>query len=130
MLFDSSWRFILSFSSSGAYYKAETKCFVILLLSSIFTIFGILLTKLIALFYFSTTYGKAVAIEYLKFFDFQNETITEALQKFLMAFHLSGETQERERILIPFSKRYQECNNPEYGSEGRTESVTVNDRSC
>lgn len=46
-----------------------------------------------------------------------------------MAFHLSGETQERERILIPFSKRYQECNNPEYGSEGRTESVTVNDRS-
>lgn len=131
MLFDSSWRFIklLSFSSSGAYYKAETKCFVILLLSSIFTIFVILLTKLIALFYFSTTYGKAVAIEYLKFFDFQNETITEALQKFLMAFHLSGETQERERILIPFSKRYQECNNPEYGSEGRTETVTVNDRS-
>lgn len=131
MLFDSSWRFIklLSFSSSGAYYKAETKCFVILLLSSIFTISVILLTKLIALFYFSTTYGKAVAIEYLKFFDFQNETITEALQKFLMAFHLSGETQERERILIPFSKRYQECNNPEYGSEGRTESVTVNDRS-
>lgn len=119
----------MSFSSSGAYYKAETKCFVILLLSSIFTIFVILLTKLIALFYFSTTYGKTVAIEYLKFFDFQNETITEALQKFLMAFHLSGETQERERILIPFSKRYQECNNPEYGSEGRTESVTVNDRS-
>lgn len=120
----------MSFSSSGAYCKAETKCFVILLLSSIFTIFVILLTKLIALFfYFSTTYGKAVAIEYLKFFDFQNETITEALQKFLMAFHLSGETQERERILIPFSKRYQECNNPEYGSEGRTESVTVNDRS-
>lgn len=70
-----------------------------------------------------------MAIEYLKFFDFQNETITEALQKFLMAFHLSGETQERERILIPFSKRYQECNNPEYGSEGRTESVTVNNRS-
>ena len=68
---------------------------------------------------FSTTYGKSVATEYLKFFDFQNESLTQALQKFLKAFHLSGETQERERILIPFSKRYQECNNPEYGSEGK-----------
>ena len=68
---------------------------------------------------YSTPYGKLVALEYLKFFDFHNESITESLQKFLKAFHLSGETQERERILIPFSKRYQECNNPDYGSEGK-----------
>ena len=68
--------------------------------------------------FFSTPYGKLVAVEYLKFFDFGSETITQSLQKFLKAFHLSGETQERERILIPFSKRYQECNNPDYGSEG------------
>ena len=51
--------FILSFSSSGAYYKAETKCFVILLLSSIFTIFVILLTKLIALFLFQHNLWKS-----------------------------------------------------------------------
>ena len=65
-----------------------------------------------------------MATEYLKFFDFHNESLTQALQKFLKAFHLSGETQERERILIPFSKRYQECNNPEYGSEGKGLNVT------
>ena len=68
--------------------------------------------------FFSTPYGKLVAVEYLKFFDFSGGTITQSLQKFLKAFHLSGETQERERILIPFSKRYQECNSPDYGSEG------------
>lgn len=81
-----------------------------------------LVIKLLHFFLFilySTPYGKLVALEYLKFFDFHNESITESLQKFLKAFHLSGETQERERILIPFSKRYQECNNPDYGSEGK-----------
>ncbi|XP_067052123.1 PH and SEC7 domain-containing protein 1-like isoform X3 [Acropora muricata] len=71
----------------------------------------------------NTPYGKLVALEYLKFFDFHNESITESLQKFLKAFHLSGETQERERILIPFSKRYQECNNPDYGSEDATHTL-------
>ncbi|XP_078366616.1 PH and SEC7 domain-containing protein 2-like isoform X2 [Oculina patagonica] len=71
----------------------------------------------------NTTYGKSVATEYLKFFDFQNESITQALQKFLKAFHLTGETQERERILIPFSKRYHECNSPEYGSEDATHTL-------
>ena len=66
-----------------------------------------------------------MATEYLKFFDFHNESLIQALQKFLKAFHLSGETQERERILIPFSKRYQECNNPEYGSEGNRMSYLM-----
>ena len=36
----------------------------------------------------------------------------------LEKFNLTGETQERERILIPFSNRYHECNIPEYGSPG------------
>lgn len=71
----------------------------------------------------NTPYGKLVAIEYLKFFDFSQEGITQSLQKFLKAFHLSGETQERERILIPFSRRYQECNNPDYGSEDATHTL-------
>ena len=66
-----------------------------------------------------------MATEYLKFFDFSSESITQSLQKFLKAFHLSGETQERERILIPFSKRYHECNNPEYGSEGKGLFITL-----
>jgi hypothetical protein len=33
-------------------------------------------------------------------------------------FNLTGETQERERILVPFSKRYYDCNTPDYGTAG------------
>ena len=36
----------------------------------------------------------------------------------LEKFYLMGETQQRERILIPFSNRYHECNTPDYGSAG------------
>ena len=59
-----------------------------------------------------------MATEYVKFFDFHNESITDSLRKFLRSFHLIGETQERERILIPFSKRYHQCNDLNYQSEG------------
>ena len=41
-----------------------------------------------------------------------------ACRMMLDKFNLTGETQERERILIPFSNRYHECNVPEYGSPG------------
>lgn len=34
----------------------------------------------------------------------------EALRKFLKQFCLTGETQDRERVLLHFSKRYLECN--------------------
>ena len=36
----------------------------------------------------------------------------------LQKFPVTGETQERERILLQFSKRYHECNGQLYGSEG------------
>ncbi|XP_031568193.1 PH and SEC7 domain-containing protein 1-like isoform X2 [Actinia tenebrosa] len=64
----------------------------------------------------NTRFGKTVAQEYLKLFDFTDMTLTEALRKFFKYVLLIGETQERERILIPFSERYYECNKPEYGS--------------
>ncbi|XP_076331472.1 PH and SEC7 domain-containing protein-like isoform X1 [Tachypleus tridentatus] len=53
----------------------------------------------------------AVAEEYLKFFVFTSMRLDEALHKFLKECCLSGETQERERILYHFSKRYYD-NNP------------------
>jgi Sec7-like guanine-nucleotide exchange factor len=41
-----------------------------------------------------------------------------ALRNFLQQFCLSGETQERERVLAHFSRRYCECNSGIYNSEG------------
>ncbi|XP_032230434.2 PH and SEC7 domain-containing protein 1 isoform X4 [Nematostella vectensis] len=66
--------------------------------------------------YKNTTFGKTVAVEYLKLFNFSGLSIVEALRVFTKAFLLIGETQERERILIPFSNRYYQCNTPDYGS--------------
>lgn len=56
-------------------------------------------------------FSKAVAEEYLKYFDFSGDTLDLALRKFLSRFCLIGETQEKERVLEHFSKRYLDCNN-------------------
>ena len=55
-------------------------------------------------------FNQVVAEEYLKFFEFTDCTLDMALRMFLGQFCLTGETQERERVLIHFSKRYLECN--------------------
>jgi len=41
-----------------------------------------------------------------------------ALRKFLAQFCLTGETQERERVLVHFSKRYLDCNPGSFNSQG------------
>ncbi|XP_057597418.1 PH and SEC7 domain-containing protein 4 isoform X2 [Hippopotamus amphibius kiboko] len=53
---------------------------------------------------------RAVAEEYLSFFQFGGQSLDRALRGFLQALVLSGETQERERILYQFSKRFHHCN--------------------
>lgn len=58
----------------------------------------------------NTEYNSVVAEEYLKFFDFESCSLDAALRQFLSHFVLTGETQERERVLLYFSKRYLECN--------------------
>jgi len=55
-------------------------------------------------------FSKAVAEEYCKLFSFTQQSLDEALRKFLKQFCLTGETQDRERVLLHFSKRYLECN--------------------
>lgn len=55
-------------------------------------------------------FSRAVAEEYLSFFQFGGQSLDRALRGFLQALVLSGETQERERILYQFSKRFQDCN--------------------
>ncbi|XP_071953867.1 uncharacterized protein [Antedon mediterranea] len=55
-------------------------------------------------------FSQIVAEEYLNYFNFANEKLDSSLRKFLKAITLVGETQERERILTHFSRRYNECN--------------------
>lgn len=75
--------------------------------------------KRLILFCFSNDFSRAVADEYLKYFDFEQDTLDIALRKFLKQFSLTGETQERERVLVHFSKRYLDCNPGSFNSQGR-----------
>lgn len=70
------------------------------------------------IFVFSNDFSRAVADEYLKYFDFEQDTLDIALRKFLKQFSLTGETQERERVLVHFSKRYLDCNPGSFNSQG------------
>ncbi|XP_078406926.1 PH and SEC7 domain-containing protein 2-like [Cetorhinus maximus] len=69
-------------------------------------------------------FSKLVAEEYLSFFDFTDLTLDKALRRFLKAFPLMGETQERERVLIHFSKRYCQCNLDCINSEDGVHTLT------
>lgn len=66
----------------------------------------------------SNDFNRAVADEYLKHFNFERSKLDEALRLFLKQFSLSGETQERERVLVHFSKRYLDCNPGTFNSQG------------
>jgi len=55
-------------------------------------------------------FSRAVAEEYCKLFILTDLTLDSALRKFLLQFCLTGETQDRERVLLHFSKRFLECN--------------------
>lgn len=68
---------------------------------------------------FSNEFSRAVAEEYLKYFNFEGKTLDEALREFLKKFALSGETQERERVLVHFSKRFLDCNPGSFNSQGQ-----------
>uniref|UniRef100_A0A674HWX1 SEC7 domain-containing protein n=1 Tax=Terrapene triunguis TaxID=2587831 RepID=A0A674HWX1_9SAUR len=63
-------------------------------------------------------FSRQVAEEYLTFFQFSGQTLDRALRSFLKAFVLTGETQERERILGHFSKRYHLSNPDAFPSAG------------
>ncbi|XP_077998971.1 PH and SEC7 domain-containing protein 1-like [Glandiceps talaboti] len=69
-------------------------------------------------------FNQAVAEEYLKFFDFTELTLDDALRTFLKAFSLTGETQERERVLMHFSRRFHRNNPHDYASEDSVYTLT------
>uniref|UniRef100_A0A672N627 Uncharacterized LOC107563050 n=1 Tax=Sinocyclocheilus grahami TaxID=75366 RepID=A0A672N627_SINGR len=55
-------------------------------------------------------FSHMVAEEYLSYFNFSGMMVDQALRVFLREFALMGETQERERVLSHFSKKYLQCN--------------------
>uniref|UniRef100_A0A3Q2XSL7 Pleckstrin and Sec7 domain containing 2 n=1 Tax=Hippocampus comes TaxID=109280 RepID=A0A3Q2XSL7_HIPCM len=69
-------------------------------------------------------FSQLVASEYLSFFDFSGLSLDRALRNFLKAFPLMGETQERERILVHFSKRFCHCNLQTLTSEDGAHTLT------
>lgn len=71
-----------------------------------------------------TEFSRIVGEEYLKFFDFSNQSLDEALRSFLKEVVLIGETQERERVLDRFAGRYQQCNPDTYSSSGAVLTLT------
>ncbi|XP_050699614.1 PH and SEC7 domain-containing protein-like isoform X3 [Eriocheir sinensis] len=68
--------------------------------------------------------NRAVAEEYLNYFDFRGDTLDKALRKFLDRFCLAGETQERERVLVHFSHRFLECNPGTFNSQDAVHTLT------
>uniref|UniRef100_A0A1A7YSI5 Pleckstrin and Sec7 domain containing 2 n=2 Tax=Iconisemion striatum TaxID=60296 RepID=A0A1A7YSI5_9TELE len=69
-------------------------------------------------------FSQLVASEYLNFFDLSGLSLDRALRNFLKAFPLMGETQERERVLVHFSRRYCQCNPQTPTSEDGAHTLT------
>ncbi|XP_072296008.1 PH and SEC7 domain-containing protein 2 isoform X2 [Eucyclogobius newberryi] len=69
-------------------------------------------------------FSQLVASEYLSFFDFGGLSLDRALRNFLKAFPLMGETQERERVLVHFSKRFCHCNPQTPSSQDGAHTLT------
>ncbi|XP_069351470.1 PH and SEC7 domain-containing protein 4 isoform X2 [Eulemur rufifrons] len=69
-------------------------------------------------------FSRAVAEEYLSFFQFGGQSLDRALRGFLQALVLSGETQERERILYQFSRRFHYCNPGVFPSADSVHTLT------
>uniref|UniRef100_A0A8C7N9U9 PH and SEC7 domain-containing protein 1-like n=1 Tax=Oncorhynchus kisutch TaxID=8019 RepID=A0A8C7N9U9_ONCKI len=69
-------------------------------------------------------FSRMVGEEYLSYFNFSGLTIDQALRAFLREFALMGETQERERVLAHFSRRYLQCNPNAIPSEDSVHTLT------
>ncbi|KAI4892463.1 hypothetical protein NFI96_012572 [Prochilodus magdalenae] len=69
-------------------------------------------------------FSRMVAEEYLSYFNFTGQTLDQALRTFLLEFALTGETQERERVLAHFSRRYLQCNSLLILSEDSIHTLT------
>ncbi|CAJ0745447.1 202_t:CDS:10 [Entrophospora sp. SA101] len=55
-------------------------------------------------------FHESVLHTYLEIFDFESDPIDIALRKFLMECHLPKESQQIDRVMEAFAKRYHDCN--------------------
>lgn len=69
-------------------------------------------------------FSSLVAQEYLQLFQFGGQALDRALRTFLQALVLTGETQERERILGHFSRRFHHCNPGAFPSPDAVHTLT------
>ncbi|KAG7215002.1 hypothetical protein INR49_022892, partial [Caranx melampygus] len=69
-------------------------------------------------------FSQMVAEEYLSHFNFTGMSIDQALRTFLRQFALMGETQERERVLAHFSRRYRQSNPESLDTEDSVHTLT------
>ncbi|XP_064389105.1 PH and SEC7 domain-containing protein 1-like isoform X2 [Halichondria panicea] len=70
-------------------------------------------------------FGLIVAKEYLKFFEFEGLSLDESLRQFLSSFMLTGESQERERVMVHFSDRYFSANPDVFPNSDSVHGLTV-----
>uniref|UniRef100_A0A8C5M765 SEC7 domain-containing protein n=1 Tax=Leptobrachium leishanense TaxID=445787 RepID=A0A8C5M765_9ANUR len=69
-------------------------------------------------------FSAMVAEEYLSHFEFTGKTLDVALRSLLKELILTGETQERERVLFQFSKRFHSCNPKDFRSADAVHTLT------
>ncbi|KAM3927144.1 uncharacterized protein RB166_009925 isoform 1-T2 [Leptodactylus fuscus] len=69
-------------------------------------------------------FSALVAEEYLALFDFTGKSLDVALRSLLQELVLTGETQERERVLFHFSKRFHNCNPKDFQSADSVHTLT------
>ncbi|XP_063788028.1 PH and SEC7 domain-containing protein 4-like [Pseudophryne corroboree] len=69
-------------------------------------------------------FSAMVAEEYLSLFDFTGKSLDVALRSLLQELVLTGETQERERVLFHFSTRFHSCNPKDFRSADAVHTLT------
>ncbi|XP_044515279.1 PH and SEC7 domain-containing protein 4 [Gracilinanus agilis] len=94
------------------------------LASSLYHLDGFRKSEVAAYLQKNNDFSRDVAEKYLSFFQFKDKSLDQALRGFLQALVLSGETQERERILYQFSKRFHHCNPGAFSSADAVHTLT------
>ncbi|KAM9516687.1 PH and SEC7 domain-containing protein 4-like [Guaruba guarouba] len=95
-----------------------------LLASRLFRLDGVRRSEVAAFLRRGDAFSAMVAHEYLEWFQFGGQALDQALRSFLRALALSGETQERERVLGHFSRRFHRCNPGAFPSPDAVHSLT------
>jgi len=65
--------------------------------------------------YFREMFSQFVASEYLKLFNFKNQSLLTSFRRFVSKFVFTGESQLIDRIIKRFSDYYHKVNPQEYG---------------